>query len=205
MLEAQVSLKNKNQLSQDLADSTGLAEVKCTDLPPIQVTGYINHGAFYFWMGAGSWVYYTVYGGGGTSSLQINNEKLIYCNLKDKATALVSTLPITGSVATGYSIGQGFSTWARALILCGLRDIQVRVATGEPATGSYSDGTVNWQAASINWNAYNTWQSSDPNNPYPYNPTNSLPTHHNGGSKHIFAKWLLAKGQGNGNVNDMIG
>ncbi len=45
-----------------------------------------------------------------------------------------------------------------------------------------------------------------PNNPGPvWNPANSLPTQHNGGSKHIFAQWLLNNGQGNGNVSDMIG
>ncbi len=80
-----------------------------------------------------------------------------------------------------------------------------------PATGSYTDGTVNWREADINWNIYNTWQNipadTNPNTPPGpvWNPSNSFPTQHNGGSKHIFAKWLLAKGQGTGNVNDMIG
>lgn len=167
------------------------------DLPPMVVTGYSNPGGAYFWMGSARFFHLSHGGsGGGTPANSVTQAKLKYCKMKDKVTAMVSALPITGTIVTGYGIAQSSNQWIRAVMSTGYKDIQYWVSHSERFPGGYTNGTVNWNAAAINWHTYDNW-SSNPN----LNPTNALPTEFNGGAIHVFANFLLQTGKGNGTVN----
>jgi len=179
-----------------LSSANSNEQIQCEELPPITVTGYFNPGPFYYWMGGGSWVYYTHAGGGGTSSSQISSAKLAYCEMKDKMYALVSALPITGDIVTGYSLGQGSNHWARATMSAVYQDIAAWIGSDQRASIAYTNRMVNWSAANINWRIYDNWSNNSN-----LNPSNLYPTEANGGAIHIFANFLLQTGKGNGTVN----
>lgn len=172
----------------------------CEELPPITVTGYSmpTVTSVYFWMGGGIWYHVLHPGsGGGVSATTMTQEKLDFCKLKDDLNALISALPITGTVSTGYSIAEGSFGWASAIYNTALRDIEQYIASDTHVI-SYANGTVNWYDANINWNQYNNWTNNSTLG------NGALPTQHNGGSIHVFANFLLQTGQGNGSVDQML-
>ena len=191
------SARSSNRFSGELSSNfSGSASIECVDLGTITVSAtYPGFG--WSWIGGFNWTFLGSGGGGGGNNAVVpTQEKLDYCSMKDKAEALISALPVTGTVSTGLGIGQASGSWAQAVVNAALNDIRSYVGWGDRATISYTDGTINWIEANINWNQYDNWSSNQT-----LNPGNQAPTPHNGGSQHIFANFLQQTGQGNGTVN----
>ncbi len=122
-----ISIQSNSRLGSNFSYFRNYSLNNCDEeeLGNIVVSGVSpGPGWFPFFNPVGSWIYLGGRDGAGGGS-SMSPEKEAYCELKDQATALISALPVTGTAANGYSIGQATSTWARAVINAGLRDIQI--------------------------------------------------------------------------------
>lgn len=166
------------------------------DLPPIVVTGYTIPGPYYYWMGSARFFHITHAGsGGGTPANNVSQAKYRYCKAKDKVMALLSAMPVSGSVLAGYGVAVSSQRAAQATYDYALQDIERYIQMGlhvppPPLT------IIDWYSASINWNDFDIWTG----NPT-LNPENQTPEVENGGALQIFAHFLNTLGQGNGTSN----
>jgi len=123
--------------------------------------------------------------GGGTPPESPTPEKLDYCEALDELNAFLSSLPITGTAATGYSIAELSAGIFRNILLAAYRDITTFISSGVHPD-HYGNGVIQWNEVNINWNDYNNW------------PGIGVPNSRNGGAQHIFANFVETVGAGNG-------
>ena len=120
-------------------------------------------------------------GGGGGQNEPSDKEK--YCEQVEFLNELLeglltgSATPITGTAASGYSLGQIAAGLVQATIDAAFRDIFWYVQTGDHAPANYTSGIINWYDASIDWD---------------------LSGYDDFGAEHVFAAWVLSVGVGNG-------
>ena len=124
---------------------------------------------------------------GATRARQCNKQD--YCAIKDKLTAMISALPITGSASTVWGFGQVATGYAMNSITAGFRDIEAYYQTGDhyPYYGNLN-ASIDWQSAAIDWYQYDDqWIGpGDPNA-------------RNGGAQMILANYFHSLGAGSGN------
>ncbi|MCB1582777.1 MAG: hypothetical protein KDI92_06920 [Xanthomonadales bacterium] len=151
--------KNEQANSELTASFSSDAEIECVELPPITVTGYYNPGPVYYWMGGGSWLYFTYAGGGGggTPSSQITDDKLDFCLVEGTLQAIYDNWPILGTVSAMQSYAQTATGIQRLIFAGAISDIKAYVASGGESHAppqATSENTINWYDLNINWLNY---------------------------------------------------